>query len=179
LYFYQAGGVVDVIAGDVLPPTFTVTSSAPEYDRSEPIRLTLTLSLDSNLQTPVTVSTFKSGSISIALAMRNGASISPTEGAVRFVQAPKLLQIASLTTIAPGEHVIIPFEVTLVPGQGSRLIVERINPEGSHDALIYSLTEPGQYVLQFLYQYTGPENDESPSVFRGEVLSNTIRFRLR
>lgn len=160
------------------PLKFTVESAATVYDLSEPIRLTLTLHLDSSFQTDVTVTTFEAGTISVVSATRDERPIEPIQGTVRFEDDPVLLQIDALRTITPGDHVTIPFNVPHIPSRGSELIVEQLEPEDKHVALIYPLMESGLYRLQFLYHYTGPD-DELSHVFRGEILSNEISFHLR
>jgi hypothetical protein len=165
---------------DQKPPglTFTVRSASTEYGLSEFISLTLTLSLDPNARTDVTVTTFEAGTISVVSATRDGESIEAMKGAANFVEDPVLLQVRFLRTIAPGKSVTIPFEVQLVPGQGSLLTVEQLDPQGAHTSLIYPLVGLGLYRLQFLYKYTGPDNGR-PNVFRGSLLSNEVHFRLR
>jgi hypothetical protein len=160
------------------PLKFTVSSAATSYDRSEPIRLTLSLRLDSSVQTDVTVTTFEAGTISVVSATRDEKPVEPLKGTVRFEDDPVLLQIDALRTLTPGDRMTIPFDVPHIPSEGSKLIVEQLEPEDKHVALIYPLMEPGLYRLQFLYHYTGPD-DGKPNIFRGEVPSNTITFRLR
>jgi hypothetical protein len=98
------------------------------------------------------------------------------------------LQVDFLRTLAPGDNISIPLHVLPIPatgfpgliddGPGTLLRVVRLNSGNEHEALIYPLTEPGLYTLRFRYRYTGPD-DGTPNVFRNEVFSNTIRFRLR
>lgn len=160
------------------PLAFTVTPSARAYERSERITLTLALGLDRRARAGATVTTYGPGSIRVVSARRDGKAITPLEGTANFEVDPFLLQTTFLTTIGPGERVTIPFAVPQVPGAGSVLIVERLDPDGAHTSRIYPLEKPGLYTFRFLYRYTGPD-DGRPNVFRGEVLSNTVRFRLR
>jgi hypothetical protein len=186
---------MDALRAEADPLTFTVRSAVPVYYLSEttgrlspPIRLTLTLSLDPNVQTPVTVSTLAAGSISVAVATRNGIPIGAIVRPVRFEADPVLAQIKYLRTLASGDSAPIPLDIlpilpTGLPGPldngpGSLLHVVQLESVGEHVALLYPLTEPGLYTLQFRYQYTGPD-DGRPNVFRDTVLSNTVRFRLR
>jgi Effector protein len=172
-----------------LRPRFTVSSSKEAYDLSERIVLTLTLSLDERLSrkdteevehrdtSKVTVETFEAETISVASATRNGKPIEATDGATRYVDGPVGIQIRSLTTIDPGDHVTIPFDIPQ-SNEGSRLITAQPNPQSTTKiALIYSLAEPGWYRLQFRYRYTGPDGGK-PNVFRGELLSNPVSFLL-
>jgi Effector protein len=179
----------------VLRPRFTVSSSKEAYDLSERIILTLTLSLNKHFSptdteeessgeevehrdtSKVTVETFEAETISVASATRNGNPIEPTDGATRYVDGPVGIQIRSLTTIGPGDHVTIPFDIPQ-SNEGSRLITAQPNPQSTTKiTLIYSLAEPGWYRLQFRYHYTGPD-DGKPNVFRGELLSNPVSFLL-
>ena len=194
---FVAGGVADNSGRRVRSPTFTVKSSAPEYDRYEPIVLTLTLDLDerfrpmdrdmrssSRLPTAVTVATFHTGTISVVEATRNGEPIEPSIGAARFDERAALIQVASLTTIAPGEQAQIPFDLPLFPSfppavwGGSRLVVRQFHPDGRIISSFYSLALRGEYTLQFLYKYTGPTGGLR-NVFRGELLSNPVTFVVR
>jgi hypothetical protein len=173
------GSFLSVQIGEIgeFPLTFTVSSARREYALSEPVILTLTLKLNPHFQGQMTVATFEAGTISVRSATRNGTPISSTTGSVRFIDDPVTMQIASLRTISPGDHVTIPFNIPRISNQGSDLIVKQIELLGNVTS-IYPLTEPGLYRVQFLYHYTGPD-DGKPNVFRDEVLSNQISFRLR
>jgi hypothetical protein len=126
----------------------------------------------------LTVETFEAGTISVVSAKRNGRSIDPTKGLSRYEDDPRGIQIASLTTLTPGDQVKIPFNIPHLSSQGSRLILVELGPESENFALIYSLKEPGLYTFQFRYHYTGPGGGK-PNVFRGEILSNPVSFLLR
>jgi hypothetical protein len=158
--------------------TFIVTPSKAEYDPSEKIVLTLTLRLNKHFPAQATVDTFDPNTISVVSATRNGKPIEPALGIVRYVDDPVYHQILSLTTIGPGDQATIPFHIPALPGKGSRLIVVQLNPESEHVALFYSLAEPGWYTLQFRYLYIGPDSGK-PNVFRGELRSNPVTFRIR
>jgi hypothetical protein len=172
------GSSINVQIGES-PFTFTVSSARPEYALSEPVRLTLTLSLNPQSRTEMTVTTYEPGTISVVSATRDGKPISSTEGGANFEVDPILLQVEFLKTIAPGDNVTIPFVVPHIPDQGSLLIVHHLDPDrAAHGSRSYPLAEPGLYTLKFLYHYVGRDGGK-PNVFRGEVSSNTISFRLR
>ena len=172
------GSSINVQIGQ-FPLTFTVSSAKSEYALSDPISLTLTLSLNPHFGTEMSVTSYEVGTISVISATRDGKPISPTEGAADFEMDPILFQVESLKIIAPGDRVAIPFVVRHVPGHGSLLIVEELNPDkDDHLSRVFSLAEPGLYTFQFLYHYTGPDGGKR-NVFRDEVSSNTISFRLR
>jgi hypothetical protein len=186
----QGDGAKDKEKKRVLRPRFTVTSSKEAYVPTQRIMLTLTLSLkkrfwsrdteevEHGAPAKVTVETFEAGTISMVSATRDGKPIEPTQGLARYDDDPVGIQIDSLKTIGPGDHVAIPFDIPHLSSQGSRLVVVELNPESENLALIYSLQEPGWYTLQFRYRYTGPE-DGKPNVFRGELLSNPVSFLVR
>jgi hypothetical protein len=180
-------------------PALTVTTSAPAYDRFEPIMLRATVGLHApsmkekknaqgkidqvedqtaNRSGEVTVATFEAGTIKVISASVDGKPIVPSFALVRFVDDPVLAQVGSLRTMEPREHVLIPLDTSNVPGTGSHLIVEELHQVVGNIAWIYSLTKPGLYKLQLAYQYTGPDNG-SANVFRDRILSNVVTFTVR
>jgi hypothetical protein len=173
----------------VLRPRFIVTSSKGAYDLSERIVLTFTLRLNKRFRArdreeienrapaEMTVETFEAGTISVVSATRDGKPIQPTNGAARYLDDFGGIQIRSLTTIGPGNHVTIPFDIPQ-SNEGSQLITVQPNPQSSTKiALIFSLAEPGWHTFQFRYHYTGPDGGK-PNVFRGALLSNPVGFLL-
>jgi hypothetical protein len=167
-------------------PVLTVTSSASEYDQFEPIVLTLTVSLeghgtedDHRRPTDFYVTTYEAGTIGIVSATRNGRPIQPAIGTLRFDDSPVALQIRSLRRLVGGTALTIPLDLQFAPSLGgSRLSVKLLDPAGRNSVLTYPLGERGLYVLQFVYEYTGPDHGWVHP-FRGKILSNAVRFRVR
>ncbi|MFP3569965.1 M91 family zinc metallopeptidase [Paraburkholderia sp. SIMBA_030] len=181
---------------------FTVTSAKPVYDTSERIILKLTItSSEAEEQTTVfpfgifrdekkerhpektregdqvTVATVNGGTVSVVSATRGSEPLRPTVSPVRYVDDPVSIQIRSLKTIQSGDRVTIPFTVAHLPRQGSLLVTKQLHPGTGNLALMYPLKIPGLYTFRFAYHYSGP-NDGHPNVFRGELLSNPVSFRL-
>jgi hypothetical protein len=158
-------------------PVLTATSSASEYSQFEPILLTLTLSLRGR---DIYVTTYEAGTIGIVSATRDGKPIQPAIGIVDFDSNPQSLQSQALRRLTAGTAVTIPLDLLFAPLYGvSQIRVKQLDPAGTDLNLSYPLRVSGLYVLQFVYEYTGPDHSWTPRVFRGKILSNAVRFRVR
>jgi hypothetical protein len=167
-------------------PVLTATSSASEYDQFEPILLTLTLSLQGRVaeddrRQPIAfyVTTYEAGTIGIVSATRDGKPIQPKIGTLHFDDIPVALQIRSLRRLVGGTALTIPLDLQYAALLGgSQLSMKLLHSAGRNLVLSYPLGERGLYELQFVYEYTGPDHGWVHP-FRGKILSNAVRFRVR
>jgi hypothetical protein len=158
--------------------SLSAQTSKNSYKLTEPIVLTLTLSLSAGSPGNVIVDTFEPGTISLVEATLDGQNINPTQTFKAFDEAPEFLQINSLKQLSPGQSVTIPIDVSF-SAPGSQFIADEDFPaDGTLPvAALFPLSMKGRYSLQFAYQYTGPDGG-LPNVFRGQVISNLVAFHL-
>jgi hypothetical protein len=158
----------------------TITLNAAEYDRDEPIFMTLTLTTDPDFEGFVTVSPDAAGNLGVLTLTRDGIPIAPDIAPTFFETDPRPIQatrlrILSRFTQVDIPQVDIPFEPILDEGGGAQL--EIVSLSGPPQVWRYSLTEPGLYELSLIYQYD--PDDPRQDVMRNPVLSNTVQFRRR
>jgi hypothetical protein len=163
------------------PLKFKVTPSKRRYAVGEQVDLRLALRLASRARSGVSVSTYANGTVHVRSVKRTRRGkrrpIRPHRSVMDFEEDPLLVQVESLTTIAPGEKATIPYDVELDGTAGVVLTDVRLRRSQEHVALVYRLTGPGLYTLRLSYRYAGRSGGKA-NVFRGRLLSNRVRFRV-
>lgn len=168
------------------PLTLTATLAQSDYPIQEFIEINLTLTASKNISHPVIVSTESIGTVCVEKLTKGGTPVKPSDwGVVFFYFPPQPKEIA----LQPGQSVSIPFSEPLrgwnypdMPS-GMELKITRADPFPKekfppYSSRSYFLTAPGEYEIQFCYQYKGSSDKNGAVGYGKKVKANIVTFRL-
>jgi len=134
------------------------------------------MSLNNTGEIATCVSDIAGGSISFTSITRDGGPVETRSVPADYLAPlPELLKV-SLKPISPGEELLVVLSGENDPGLGARTLTTTALEDGTGIVTFYNVEKPGQYALELVYRYVGPDSSDCQSVFKGPSNAVNINF---
>lgn len=154
--------------------TLSATTDKTSYSMDEEINLNLNLSNIGGIET--CVSDMGASSLRFISFTRNGEEVIQRSAPSYFITSyPEMLE-NSLSVLASGDEIDISLSSYLDAGLGAQALKTTALENGRGMSTFYNVSEPGNYELELVYEYSGPSADNCPNVFGGPSNSATVTF---
>jgi|SRR3989344_1350874 len=169
------GAALFIFLGSKQPEvSLKATLDKTEYLAGEQIELALSLNNTGEIAT--CVSDIAGGSISFTSITRDGGPVETRSVPADYLAPlPELLKV-SLKPISPGEELLVVLSGENDPGLGARTLTTTALEDGTGIVTFYNVEKPGQYALELVYRYVGPDSSDCQSVFKGPSNAVNINF---
>lgn len=154
--------------------TLAATTDKTSYTAGEEINLNLNLSNTGGIET--CVSDMGAWIVRFISFTRDGEEVVQRSASSYFITSyPEMLE-TSLNALASGDEINISLSSHLDAGLGAQALKITAPDNGRGMSTFYNVSEPGNYELELVYEYSGPSPDSCQNVFIGPSNSATVTF---
>lgn len=154
----------------------TASSDKATYKTGEEINLTANL-LNSG-QYKVCVSDMSAGNIRFTSLSRDSQLVEMRSAPSYFITSLSEILKSNLVEISPGESLDITFASQADAGLGKQALKTTALDDGRGLSTFYDVETPGDYAVELVYEYAGPESSDCSLIFSGATNSATVNFKV-